>query len=80
MKTGLRLMFHEDHGEFILMGKQPLRPGGHDFFISRQEQEVSQLTGVNGAITEQNRAVEKRWDTMERERRRARASRRERER
>lgn len=52
-------MLHEDHGEFILMGKQPLKPSSHDFFISHREQEVSQLTGVNAA----NCAADKRWDT-----------------
>lgn len=58
MKTGPGLMLHEDHGEFILMGKQPLKPSSHDFFISHREQEVSQLTGVNAA----NCALDKRWD------------------
>lgn len=62
MKTGLGLMLHEDRGEFILMGKQPLKPGSHDFFISRREQEVSQLTGVNAA----NCAADKRGDAEER--------------
>lgn len=62
MKTGLGLMLHEDRGEFILMGKQPLKPGSHDFFISRQEQEVSQLTGVNAA----NCAADKRGDAEKR--------------
>lgn len=52
-------MLHEDHGEFILMGKQPLKPSSHDFFISHREQEVSQLTGVNAA----NCAADKRRDT-----------------
>lgn len=62
MKTGLGLMLHEDRGEFILMGKQPLKPGSHDFFISRREQEVSQLTGVNAA----NCAADKRGDAEKR--------------
>lgn len=62
MKTGPGLMLHEDHGEFILMGKQPLKPSSHDFFISHREQEVSQLTGVNAT----NCAVDKRWDTEKR--------------
>lgn len=62
MKTGLGLMLHEDRGEFILMGKQPLKPSSHDFFISRREQEVSQLTGVNAA----NCAADKRWDAGKR--------------
>lgn len=62
MKTGPGLMLHEDHGEFILMGNQPLKPSSHDFFISHREQEVSQLTGVNAA----NCAVDKRWDTVKR--------------
>lgn len=52
-------MLREDRGEFILMGKQPLKPGSHDFFISHREQEVSQLTGVNAA----NCAADKRRDT-----------------
>lgn len=63
MKTGPGLMLHEDHGEFILMGKQPLKPSSHDFFISHREQEVSQLTGANST----NCAVDKRWD-MEKKR------------
>lgn len=62
MKTGPGLMLHEDHGEFILMGKQPLKPSSHDFFISHREQEVSQLTGANAA----NCAVDKRWDMEKR--------------
>lgn len=62
MKTGLGLMLHEDRGEFILMGKQPLKPSSHDFFISRREQEVSQLTGVNAA----NCAADKKWDAKKR--------------
>lgn len=62
MKTGPGLMLHEDHGEFILMGKQPLKHSSHDFFISHREQEVSQLTGVNAA----NCAVDKRWDMEKR--------------
>lgn len=62
MKTGLGLMLHEDRGEFILMGKQPLKPSSHDFFISRREQEVSQLTGVNAT----NCAADKRWDAEKR--------------
>lgn len=62
MKTGLGLMLCEDRGEFILMGKQPLKPCSHDFFISRREQEVSQLTGVNAA----NCAADKRWDAEKR--------------
>lgn len=61
-------MLHEDHGEFILMGKQPLKPSSHDFFISHREQEVSQLTGANAA----NCAVDKRWDTEKRGRERER--------
>lgn len=68
MKTGPGLMLHEDHGEFILMGKQPLKPSSHDFFISHREQEVSQLTGANAA----NCAVDKRWDTEKRGRERER--------
>lgn len=55
-------MLHEDHGEFILMGRQPLKPSSHDFFISHREQEVSQLTGANTG----NCAVDKRWDMEER--------------
>lgn len=55
-------MLHEDRGEFILMGKQPLKPSSHDFFISRREQEVSQLTGVNAA----NCAADKRWEAEKR--------------
>lgn len=66
MKTGPGLMLHEDHGEFILMGKQPLKPSSHDFFISHREQEVSQLTGANAA----NCAVDKRWDMKKRGRER----------
>lgn len=62
MKAGPGLMLHEDHGEFILMGKQPLKPSSHDFFISHREQEVSQLTGANAA----NCAVDKRWDMEKR--------------
>lgn len=62
MKTGLGLMLHDDRGEFILMGKQPLKPSSHDFSISRREQEVSQLTGVNAA----NCAADKRWDAEKR--------------
>lgn len=62
MKTGLGLMLHEDRGEFILMGKQPLKPSSHDFFISHREQEVSQLTGVNAA----NCAADKRCDVEKR--------------
>lgn len=69
MKTGLGLMLHEDRGEFILMGKQPLKPSSHDFFISRREQEVSQLTGVNAA----NCAADKRWGRGEKRRRRKKA-------
>lgn len=61
-------MLREDRGEFILMGKQPLKPGSHDFFISHREQEVSQLTGVNAA----NCAADKRRDTERDERRRRR--------
>lgn len=61
-------MLREDRGEFILMGKQPLKPGSHDFFISHREQEVSQLTGVNGA----NCAADKRRDTERDEQRRRR--------
>lgn len=57
MKTGPGLMLHEDRGEFILMGKQPLKPSSYDFFISHREQEVSQLTGANSA----NCAMDKRW-------------------
>lgn len=63
MKTGPGLMLHEDHGEFILMGRQPLKPNSHDFFISRREQEVSQLTGANAT----NCAVGKRWDMENKE-------------
>lgn len=59
-------MLREDRGEFILMGKQPLKPGSHDFFISHREQEVSQLTGVNAA----NCAADKRRDTERDERQR----------
>lgn len=74
MKTGPGLMLHEDHGEFILMGKQPLKPSSHDFFISHREQEVSQLTGANAA----NCAVDKRWDMekrgREKEREKAKAT------
>lgn len=55
-------MLHEDHGEFILMGTQPLKPSSHDFFISHREQEVSQLTGANTS----NCAVDKRWDMEKR--------------
>lgn len=66
MKTGPGLMLHEDHGEFILMGMQPLKPNSHDFFISHREQEVSQLTGANAA----NCAVDKRWDMEKRGRER----------
>ena len=63
MKTGgPGLMLHEDHGEFILMGRQPLKPNSYDFFISHWEQEVSQLTGANAA----NCAVDKRWDMEKR--------------
>lgn len=58
-------MLHEDHGEFILMGKQPLKPSSHDFFISHREQEVSQLTGVNAA----NCAADKRDTEKKRGRR-----------
>ena len=68
MKTGHGLMLHEDHGEFILMGKLPLKPSSHDFFISHREQEVSQLTGANAA----NCAVDKRWDMEKRGRERER--------
>lgn len=62
-------MLHEDHGEFILMGKQPLKPSSHDFFISHREQEVSQLTGANST----NCAVDKRWDMEKRGREREKA-------
>lgn len=68
MKTGSGLMLHENHGEFILMGKQPLKPSSHDFFISHREQEVSQLTGANAA----NCAVDKRWGMEKRRRERER--------
>lgn len=61
-------MLHEDHGEFILMGKQPLKPSSYDFFISHREQEVSQLTGANAA----NCGVDKRWDTEKRGRKKER--------
>lgn len=74
MKTGPGLMLHEDHGEFILMGKQPLKPSSHDFFISHREQEVSQLTGANAA----NCAVDKRWDMEKRGRETERGIERER--
>lgn len=69
MKTGPGLMLHEDHGEFILMGKQPLKPSSHDFFISHREQEVSQLTGANAA----NCAVDKRCDMEKRGKEREKA-------
>lgn len=51
------------------MGKQPLKPSSHDFFISHREQEVSQLTGANST----NCAVDKRWDMEKRGREREKA-------
>ncbi len=52
-------MFHEDHGEFILMGLLTLNSIAMIFSISHGEQEVSQLTGVNTEYS----AVNKKWDT-----------------
>lgn len=57
-KTEIRLMFHEDHGEFILIGVLTLNHIAMIFFISHREQ-VSQLTGVNT----ENSVMNKKRDT-----------------